>query len=400
MSDFLKVTEENKLDIIFNAGQKEAIDKAVCWYKDYRDHKKVKPYFFLAGFAGTGKTTVARTIANLCVRPFQSQFIAPTGKAASRLKQKGCDNAKTIHQFNYTLVGQDENEIDRKDKLLFVTKSVIEGKTKLIILDEASMCSKTTFDDLLSRKIPILCLGDLGQLPPIDAESYFIEENCDYNLDEIVRNTGNIVRAAFYIRNGKRLPIRDYDDVKVKLGFPKNDEIKNFIDSNSVILCSYNSTREKINKKAREILNYTDKMPKRGEKLICTFNQHKNNIMNGEQIILGSFSDIPDHEIKATKDSEFMKYIHFKSLTNYQYCTAICNILSFIGNDEQREEARRMTGGFDFGYALTIHKSQGSEWKNVLVVEEFLRNSPYEKLMYTAVTRAIENLVVYRKIKK
>lgn len=380
-------------DFTFNDGQVVAIDKAVQWYRDAQDRKPgTKKYFFLAGYAGTGKTSVARAIADRCARPSRVVYIAPTGKATSRLRAKGAFGAKTLHKFMYVFVGE------MKGRPEFEMKGSLDETPDLIVLDEASMVGKYDFENLLRLNIPILCLGDLGQLEPIDDESYFIEDNCDYNLEKIERNGGNITRAAFFVRTGGRLPPREYDDVKVRDGMVPGLEIKKHTDADSVILCSYNSTRQHMNFKARAMLGYAgDKLPRPGEKLVCTFNQHTYNIMNGEQVIFHKFSEIPPGDLQPGEDPEFIKLIHFTSLTNQVDGIAKCNLGCFLCYDEE-DKARqmKMSGGWDFGYALTIHKSQGSEWIRVLIIEEFMRGSPYEKLMYTGITRAIEHLTIYR----
>ena len=379
--------------ITFNEGQLEAIEKAVLWYKNAQDRKPgTKKYFFLAGYAGTGKTTVARSIADRCARPSRVAYIAPTGKAASRLRDKGCYGAKTLHKFLYVFVG------DFQGRPEFEVKGSLDEQPDLIVLDEASMVGKRDFNNLLALNIPILCLGDLGQLEAVDDESYFVPENCDYNLEKIERNGGNITRAAFFVRTGGRLPPREYDDVKVRDGMVPGTEIKKHTDADSVILCSYNNTRKHMNFKARAMLGLSGmKLPQPGEKLVCTFNQHTYNIMNGEQVIFHKFSDIPPGDLQPGEDPEFIKMIHFTSLTNEREGVAKCNLGCFLCYDEEDKASQmKMSGGWDFGYALTIHKSQGSEWKRVMVIEEFMRGSSYDKLMYTGITRAIEHLTIYR----
>ena len=380
-------------DIVFNEGQEAAISKAVTWFKKTQDRReRVKKYFFLAGYAGTGKTSVARAIADLCAPPSRVVYIAPTGKAASRLRAKGCYGAKTLHKFLYNFVG------DLAGKPEFVMKGSLEETPLLIVLDEASMVGKRDFNNLLSLNIPILALGDLGQLEPVDDESYFVPENCDFNLEKIERNGGNITRASFYVRTGGRLPCREYDDVKVRDGMVPGVEIKKHTAEDSVILCSYNSTRQHMNFKARAMLGLSGmKLPQPGEKLVCTFNQHTYNIMNGEQVIFHKFSEIPPADLQPGEDPEFIKMIHFTSLTNEVDGVAKCNLGCFLCYDEADKAAQmEMSGGWDFGYALTIHKSQGSEWDNVLIIEEFLKGASYEKLMYTGITRAIKHVTLYR----
>lgn len=377
----------------FNEGQLSSIEKAVSWYKKAsRRERGVKKYFFLAGYAGTGKTSVAKEIADRCAAPSRVVFIAPTGKAASRLRAKGCSGAKTIHKFLYTFVGELRNKPE------FVMKGMLDEMPDLIVLDEASMTGKSVFNDLLSLNIPILCLGDLGQLEPVDDDSYFVEDNCDANLEKIERNGGNITRAAFYVRTGGRLPCRTYDDVVVREGYVSGLELKEYSAEDSVILCSKNSTRQYYNYKVRGMLGLAgNKLPQVGEKLVCMFNQHSYNIMNGEQVIITGYSEIPEKDLQPGEEADYVKMVNYRSLTNQEPGRAKINLACFLGIDEEtRTQSMKSAGGWDYGYALTVHKSQGSEWEKVLLIEEFLRGVDYARLMYTGITRAISRLIVIR----
>lgn len=385
-------------NVTFNEDQLEAIDLAVNWYRDYRDsisngvRGSVRPFFALGGYAGTGKTTVARYIASKCCDPSRTKYIAPTGKAASRLRDKGCQGAQTIHRFLYNYLG---NNFD--DTPEFQVKSSLEEQPLLIVCDEASMINQRMGDDIISKGIPVLFLGDLGQVDPVSGDPFLSPEDFNYNLEKIERNGGNIVRASFYVRNGGRLPAREYDDVKVYDRRYTMKDVEEHLDNDSVMLCSYNSTRQMLNLKARIALgNSESKMPVIGEKLICTFNQHNYAIANGEQFILMDLRDLKEDEISPT-DDEFFKMATLLSITNNETKLAKFNLMSFIGSDEDEiNSARKRIGGFDFGFALTIHKAQGSEWGRVMLIEEYMRSTPYARLQYTGITRAMNHLTMFR----
>lgn len=376
--------------IKFNEQQEAAIQKAVKWYKDLQDRKTLKRFFFLAGFAGTGKTTVAKEIARRCVGEYGALAIAPTGKAASRLKQKGFPGAKTLHQFIYNVRGEDED-----GQPIFQRKDMLDEMPKLVVLDEASMVGEWDAERLLSHRIPVLALGDTGQIPPVKASPYFI--NPDVTLTEIMRQgkESNIIRASFFIRQGKRLPVREYDDVVVSAERPLSTFLKKFMGSDSQILCSFNSTRDRYNTLLRQLGGFCSQLPSPGEKLVCTFNQHGPGFFNGEQLIVKEYVDVPDGEMEEDEPPG-MLYVIGESLSDGKEIKCKLNPDCFLGEGDERAAAFKAVGGFDYGYVITIHKSQGSEWPKVVVLEEFLRGVPYEKLMYTAVTRAMEKLWVFR----
>jgi exodeoxyribonuclease V len=97
-------------EIIFNDQQEAAIHKVLDWYGKHQRIATQKEWFFLSGYAGTGKTTLAKYIASQIGGMDKVSFIAPTGKAAARLRSKGCDSAKTVHQFTFRYLGEDSDE--------------------------------------------------------------------------------------------------------------------------------------------------------------------------------------------------------------------------------------------------------------------------------------------------
>jgi exodeoxyribonuclease V len=377
-------------DITFNADQLEGIEAIVKWFKRWQDGARSKQTFFLTGNAGTGKTSLARAAAEQCAPGWRVMFIAPTGKAASRLKQKGCVGAKTLHQFVYNPRGEDED-----GDPLFAEKGFLKDVPLLVVLDEASMVGEYDMNALLKHQIPVLALGDLGQLPPVKAPYSLTPEHVDYELKTIMRQAANsnIIRGAQFVRDGKKLPLREYEDVRIRSGKAPLADLIEHSTPESQILCSYNNTRKSVNKRIRKELGFTGDTPQVGEKVMCWFNQHGQGFMNGEQGIVLRFEPIPSNDWEEDEPEE-MTYVWLKSLTDGRDRKVKFNPLSFSKDDEVKREALKAVGGFQFGYCCTIHKSQGSEWDNVLVIEEPMGD--YSRLMYTAYTRAAKRLTVYR----
>jgi exodeoxyribonuclease-5 len=383
-------------DIVFNDQQSIAMSRAEDWYKNWHARRHNKQVFFLAGFAGTGKTTCAFEIAHRCCGSILPvEFIAPTGKAASRLRQKGCHHARTMHQFIYRLRGEDD-----EGNPIFGARDAIDGRPPLIILDEASMVGQSDYNNLIKHGVPMLALGDIGQLPPVKAVAMFTEGHQDVLLDKIERNGGKIIEASMYVRQGHKLPMREYDDVRVRRGDAPLEELVAHAGENAQVLCAFNNTRDQINRAVRKELGFTDPLPMPGEKILCRFNQHGMGIMNGEQGIVLRYEQIDTrHETSDTMyedEEDDGSRIWIRSLTDGLDYRVKFKKESFDRNFDVRKEAQKKPGGFDFGYAMTVHSAQGSEWPNVLVIEQDLRGVPYNKLMYTAVTRAQKQLTVYR----
>jgi exodeoxyribonuclease V len=385
------------MTIEFNEGQARAIDLIAQWFGDYVMGRTRKQVFFLAGSAGTGKTSTARAAAARCVGGetmlYRALFIAPTGKAASRLRQKGCAGAKTLHQFVYRVLGEDE-----EGDPTFVEKHKRDERPSLVVLDEGSMVGRFDFEALLKIGIPVLVLGDLKQLEPVKAPHYLTPDHVDYELTEIMRQAGesNIIRAAGFVAQGKRLPWREYDDVQVRPGLPPLDQMLEHVDEQSQILCSRNDTRVMVNDKIRAALGFEGPQPQVGEKVMCWFNQHGKRFMNGEQGIVLGYRELESHEREELKEDapSTLILMQLRSLTDGVERSVYFNPLSFSDDEETRKEAIKAPGGFQFGYCCTIHKSQGSEWDRILMIEEPMGNS--SKLFYTGYTRAAKNLRVYR----
>lgn len=370
--------------------EEDGEEECVCISVAAEDH-----LYLTNDFIVTHNTTAANVVVERCCRPQEVAYIAPTGKAASRMKKKGCPGAMTLHQFLY-VVASDHELTD--GELEFTIKGSRRGDApKLVVLDEGSMVSSEQMNDLLSLNIPVLVLGDSGQVDPVNGDVFFSEGTEDILLEDIERNKGNIVRASFFIRTGGRLPPREYEDVKVYARRPTVSDYAAHATNDAMILCSYNSTREKVNAMIRAKMGRTSGIPQPGEKVLCTFNQRDHNVMNGEIFILESFGEIPNEWARNGDDPEFIKLALLVDPDDGERRTARFDLTCFIGADEEtKKKAKRGRGGFDFGYALTIHKSQGSEWPRVLVVEEWMKSCPYHKMMYTAVTRAQHHLTVFR----
>lgn len=389
--------------IEYNAGQLEGIEKIKKWFGNNRHYNRasaLKQTFFVSGEAGTGKTTFARgAVEALGLREYEVVYIAPTGKAASRLRQKGCAGAKTLHQFVYNPRGEDED-----GDPIFIEKGYLKEKPRLVVLDEGSMVGKYDFAALAKHEIPILDLGDLGQLQPVNAPPSMTTDDIDHLLTEPMRfrnadgtlaPESNIVRGARFVRQGRKLPEREYDDVRIRRGKASIEQLLEHATPEAQILCSYNNTRVAVNNMLREAKGFKGDIPNVGEKVMCWFNQHDRNFMNGEQGIVLRFEEMTEAEEDEYKDDQDeLMWMWVKSLTDGRDRKVKFNPLSFSPDAETAKAALKAPGGFQFGDCCTIHKSQGSEWDNVLIIEEPMGD--YSKLMYTGYTRAAKRLTVYR----
>lgn len=360
--------------------QVDAIRAVTTWIKD----KNKKPYFKLFGYAGTGKTTLAKLFAeNINGKVFYAAF---TGKAAMVLRNKGCKDARTIHSLVYT--ADEDQETGKVEWIKNYDSPLMSPDAKLLIVDEVSMVNEELAKDLLSFEVPILVLGDPAQLPPIESEGYFIKGEPDFMLTEVHRQAKEnpIIQLSMKIRNNERLSIGSYGSSKIM----KHDDISlETLMSMDQLLVGLNKSRTIYNKSIREIKGFEDPMPMIDDKLICLKNERKTGMLNGGIW----FVDQINKKYKTTMSLG----IHTEEEYGGDKKKNIFTHNFFFEGREQEIDwrERKKYSEFDFAYAITCHKSQGSQWNNVMVLDEssYFRENR-SKWLYTAITRAAEKVYV------
>jgi len=384
--------------ITLTKDQNKAIGTLLDWYKN----PSSKNFITLGGYAGTGKTSLIgnfRLLLNKTNKNLKVAFCSYTGKATRVLRvmlldQKTIfknDSISTIHSLIYSPMVNSNEEIigwEKKEKINF----------DLIILDEASMVDESIWDDLLSYGIPIIAVGDHGQLPPVNGK-FNLMANPELKLEEIHRQKkGNsIIDLSIMARTEGFIPEGTYGKniIKISRHDSDNSELINEILSNYspelLILCGYNTTRIRLNNYIRHSLEFTGLTPQKGDRVICLRNNHEKNIFNG---MLGSINYIDESDDKA-----YYAKIDFDDEPDI-YKGFI--LAEQFGNKEplnftQRRNLTLKADLFDFGYALTVHKAQGSQARKVLLFEERfpkMDDEAWRRWLYTAVTRASEELII------
>jgi len=390
----------------------EEQNNAISMIRDWFTCASIRPFFKLGGLAGCGKTFIIRYIMDVLKLNIYGDvaFCAFTGKASLVMIGKGLP-ATTIHKLIY-----DYEKDDETGKIKYTKRSALPDYIKLIVVDEASMVSEKIHNDLMSFKIPILYIGDYGQLESIEMGLNLMDEDgLDVMLTEIQRNSGPIVKLAMDVRNGKRIKYGNLGDgvFKVRYKDLKGSSFK----AADQIICGMNKTRHKINDRVRGILGYSG-LPMAGEKLIILKNNKNFDVINGQHIylkedmdngILFSESRITDHlsdnlnesidDIidKIGKNEQIIDFLSYENLKNSMNATVPISLREFKdvtvdkGNNEDMELVQA-----DYGYCISCHKSQGSEFDKVLICDDgFLRwdEEQRTKWLYTAITRAKSKLI-------
>ena len=390
-------------------------------------------YITMGGYAGTGKSSLIAEVRKSLPPRWRVAFCAYTGKASGVMKDKlieadainpATDYIGTIHSLCY-------RAREDPDTRLIVFERVPYLGYDLIVVDEASMVNQELFNDLRSYGIPMLLVGDHGQLPPISTDDFNLMENPLIKLEEVHRFGKNtsLLDLSVMARNGESIPFKVFDDkvAKVKETDPLvNDFIQNHLKdfSDGVCLCGTNNTRSDVNQLIR--LNYgiiediDDKVPRAGDRVVCLKNNKSlvepiYNGMLGRVNSIGTVDKLEDAYTMSIKVDDGFTHDglvarqHFGELkysTDGKEFVTMRELMSLKTNLTVMER-KRMRGklgkrkiyldAFDFGYCLTVHKAQGSEWGNVMLFEEtsgYWDSEYRNRWLYTAVTRSNDRLLI------
>ena len=377
-------------------------------------YRNKDPYTVISGYAGTGKSTLVQYIVEaLNLNPDDVAYIAYTGKAANVLQSKNCPNATTAHKFLYNYQFLPRQKIYNQ-----IPKETLDKNYKLIIVDEISMLPKKMWNLLLSHKVHVIACGDPFQLPPINK----LEDNQVLNephifLDEIVRQAAEneIIRFSMDLRMGKPIAYQANENVCV---VPYSKVTNDMLLWGDQLIAATNQRRHFLNSTTRDLLK-RGKDPEIGDKIIClqnrwdiTDNTHTTSLENGT---IGTIDKVEFSERQFEKYKDKM----IVPVAKISFTTPYGEHFSEIEGDRQAltesiktlnaKQEQRIRGfnpfdkniapvEFNYAYAITCHKAQGSQWDNVVVFEEKYPFDTIEhyKWLYTACTRASENLILVR----
>jgi exodeoxyribonuclease-5 len=397
--------------MIWSAQQEAALQKVNQWRKSSSE-----PYFMLAGYAGTGKTTLAKHLA--ANEDGLVLFAAYTGKAAHVLRKTGIKNVTTIHQLIYLprtkcdqrfrtlkarharLLHRDpipEAELAEVEKELKAERDNLKrpdftlktnsplSKARLLVIDEYSMIDRRMGEDLLYSGCPILALGDPGQLPPVNGVGFF-DKKPDVMLTDIQRQAADnpIIRMSMEVREGKWLELGAYGASRVISNKSvSDDQLKPMMLGTDQLLVGLNETRRDFNRYFRKLKGLESAYPVAGDKLVCLRNNHDEGLFNGQM-----------WEVQGCTGSNHLKLRLHDDEGRHVTCKAHPG--HFVGTGDTIDHRRRLDANeFDYGYALTVHKSQGSQWDNVVLMDEWKR-ADHAQWLYTGITRAAESVTVIR----
>lgn len=394
--------------------QVEALDAVGRWLKD----PTAPQIFRLFGYAGTGKTTLAKHLANQ--EPGLVLFSAFTGKAAWVMRQRGCDGATTLHSLLYNPVQKNKAKLRELEQTLEAAQATTVGaeerdwpgieelqrqiaeeqaklrrpafelnpaspikEASLLVIDEGSMPDERLAEDALSFGVKVLVLGDPAQLPPVYGKGFFTSQEPDIVLTEIHRQAREnpIISMATTVREGGTLAVGRYGTSEV---VARGDFDRDAVGLDVQIIVGRNETRHRANAHRRAARGFPPGGPVVGDRVVCLRNNHELGLLNGGIWTVDEALSLGDDFIDLVVADE------------EQTLGVRAHVAPFVGQPIPFWTAREAEA-FDFGYALTCHKAQGSQWPDVLVVDEshcFRQHA--RNWLYTAITRASEKVVVVR----
>ncbi|MBD3280985.1 AAA family ATPase [Candidatus Dojkabacteria bacterium] len=378
--------------------QKFALDALLTWVD-----KPKGAFITLGGYAGTGKTTLIGLLRRMARKKDAKKkwaFVSFTGKASrvlgnSLLEQKAKfkgDYSGTIHSLIYSPIE------DARTQEIIGWEKKDDLKADVIVVDEASMVTREIWQDLLSFKVPIIAVGDHGQLPPVGTKFNLMEKPI-LKLEEIHRQAKDnpIIQLSVEVRKSGTIPIQEYSKRVRKISRQDHEtqevveDLLRGYNSDTMVLCGFNRTRVELNKFIRNLLEIESMEPTSGDRVICLRNNHKKQVFNG---MVGTVNSIEGAgEINYLVEITFEDYDQFykgEILKEQFNAQKPMN----MGTDRKKTVASDL---FDFGYALTVHKAQGSQAHRVILFEERfpqMDDEMFRRWLYTGVTRAQEELHV------
>lgn len=355
-------------------------------------YKNKEPFTVIAGYAGSGKSTLVQyIIQELHIPESKIAYVAYTGKAALVLKSKGCPGATTAHKLLYHTTELPDGTF------IHVPKDKPDKAYKLIVVDEVSMLAKEMWTILMKWGVHVICLGDPYQLPPLGEENGILDHPHIF-LDEIMRQAqdSEIIRLSMDIRAGKPLSLSKGKDVWV---VPKETVSDRILTTADIVLCGKNATRYYLNQRIRRNVwgeQYKDE-PIESDKIICLKNYwNKGDLANG---LIGKITNIEKKEdfflkTKLLADFKTDDDAFYDLSMDYQLFTDGKPLVNQDNWRQYPKEIRPME--FDYAYSVTVHKSQGSEYGKVVLFNEYLGKDreTYLRWLYTGCTRSSEKLVV------
>lgn len=448
------------MSITLTDQQWSGVKKAAAWFVQAEQTWEPLPFVF-AGYAGSGKSTcVGAVIEHIGLSAEQVMYMAPTGKAAkvltTKLAESGWPNkATTIHKaiympkrakadaldrqidqlnehilylrsngdsgtrhWHHEVAAMDVKQSERKvaevtlelgeamdrEGPTFTLKSNMDipEEVRIFVVDEASMVGSEVAQDLIKFGLPILAIGDPGQLSPVGDTWGFAMEDPDVFLTEIHRQAAEnpIIRLATMARQGKELKVGDYGD-GVRVLNRRDDDVTYNMERDAMVLIGTHKKRWSVTKRIRKELGIDCSGPVKDEPLlVCKNSTQKAGLVNGTFLICNE-----DHGDLLDKRARFQLQVIDPDAGDLEHNLWVTQGLfeehrfrrknAHSAADRDAFKANKECEHVDWGHAITVHKSQGSEFDDVALHDESpVFRADAKRWLYTGITRSSKLLTV------
>lgn len=378
--------------------QSRLVEELKHWYRH-----STRQWYSYTGPAGTGKTTVVRkAIEELGIERYVT--CAFVGKAVTVLARQGLP-ASTIHSLIYNVVwvpvvddkgspvlNQDGNP---KMRVEFSLKPSLKDDPQLIIVDEATMVNDDLAEDILSFGIKTVFIGDNNQLPPVFGISS-VMANPDFFLTKIMRQAEDspIIYLSQRVLNHQPLIVGQYGSSRVLNSLYLGSNYEDY----DAIIAAKNQMRDAINQHIRKnVLHIRSDLPVIGDKLICRQNDWDRSV-DGNIYLTTGMSGIVVDCFNDRSSPRYMTIDFQPDITDSVFYSVQLDTRYIKMNYEDRKlYGISRYEKFEYGYAITCHASQGSQYNSVLFLNQWFHDADLtRKIQYTAITRAVDLIdIVY-----
>ena len=394
---------------MMNQGQQKIHDECIEWFRS-----SSQQVFEIAGAAGTGKTfLIFEILRTLGLGPENYLAMAYTGQAAIIMRTRGFITARSIHSSLYEVVEVTYDSLINErfgvptKKKTFRKRRSVADSIQLFFIDEAFMVPEYMKADILSFNKKVIACGDPNQLPPIDGAPAFLINPGVHRLTQLMRQASNnpIVYISQRILNREPIHYGVYGNTVLVIDQDEFDE--KMIGMVDVVGVCTNRTRQEINWRVREICGFENPLPYHGERIVCCCNNW--NVVYDDLALANGLAGIAYGERRLNPKNKKTFYMDFApDMTGFVFPNINMNIEYFNAPFDRQKEMKSIVKSkydkiegelFEYAYASTIWKLQGSETDNVMYIEEGVRPQIKMALDYTAVTRAKRFLIIVKQKK-
>ena len=381
--------------------QEKLLGKVKAWYNRWYSGIRTgnhPQWFSYSGAAGVGKGVSARLIIDM-LNLTDEDYIACAyiGKAVLQLRKNGM-HSRTIHSLIYdarmiTERNPDTGKVYRR--FTFELKDRLDSEYKLIFVDEAGMVNDDMVKEILSFNVPVIFMGDMNQLPPVFGFSTVLQYP-DHILTQIMRQKEDdpIVQLSQMVLKGIPIFEGTYGKSKVMRSMELD---KSLLTDYDQILCNTNKYRELLNHHIRvNLKHYSENHPVIGDKVVCCQN-HWDMMVDEYSLTNGMIGTITDINRQSSYKGYYLIdfapdfFDNGKEFINLKLDKRYIN----LPYEQRKNIGKIQNEKFEYGYAITVYKSQGSEFPRGLYFDSFFKDADTTKRSrYTAITRAKEAITI------